>query len=124
MKLAMWVLVAACAATAPVPTVVEATPAVPVESKGACADVAGTWEVEGCGGAGCRTRRRGCATSLECDGGVKSYTGSVSGHEVTYSGQNAVGITATCRATVRGDSMKGSCSAPGLPSCRFTATRQ
>jgi len=131
MRIAMLLVVTACAA-APMPIVVETTPAAaapaeppaPMGDPPACANVAGTWEVDGCGGDTCKIRQRGCSTSLACGGGAKSYSGSVQGDEVTYTGENVAGMTATCRATVRGDTMKGSCSSAGLPSCRFTATRE
>jgi hypothetical protein len=91
---------------------------------GPCANVAGTWEVSGCGDDECVIAQTGCSTSLDCDSGTASYSGSVSGSNVSFAGRNAAGLQATCGATVNGSSMSGTCTSAGLPSCGFSASRQ
>lgn len=94
------------------------------EPSGSCVNVAGEWEVDGCGGDSCTIVQDGCAAALDCDSGTASYSGSVSGSRVSFAGRNALGQQASCSATVSGGAMSGSCTPQGLPSCSFTARRQ
>jgi hypothetical protein len=68
--------------------------------------------------------QRGCAVDLRCRGGSVSYEGSVSGGAVEFAGESGAGIPATCRATITGATMRGTCTPralPDLPTCGFTA---
>lgn len=90
-----------------------------------CVKVGGRWEISGtCGPDVCSISQRGCKVSLQCRSGSAARAGSVSGRVVDFSGESAVGVVATCRGTVTGNTMKGTCtphSAQGLATCAFTA---
>lgn len=93
-------------------------------NNGNCTSIAGTWGVTGtCGADTCVVTQSGCNTNFSCGGGTHSYTGSVSGNSVSYAGQTAKGINATCSGTVNGASMSGTCSGAGA-TCTFAATRK
>lgn len=93
-------------------------------SSSKCTNIAGTWGVTGaCGPDNCVVTQNGCSTNFSCGGGSHSYTGSVSGNSVSYSGQTAGGVPATCSGTVSGATMSGTCSGAGA-SCTFAAAKQ
>jgi hypothetical protein len=98
------------------PTAKEASP---------CVKVGGRWEISGtCGPDVCSISQRGCKVSLRCRSGSAARAGSVSGRVVDFSGESAVGLVATCRGTVTGNTMQGTCTphgAQGLATCSFTA---
>jgi hypothetical protein len=95
------------------------------ESQGSCVEVGGRWEISGtCGTDVCSISQRGCKVSLRCRGGSAARAGSVSGRVVDFSGASGVGLAATCRGTVTGKTMQGTCTphgAQGLVTCAFTA---
>lgn len=93
-------------------------------SGGDCVDIAGTWTISGaCGPDTCVITQSGCSTSFSCSGGSGSYTGSVSGSKVDYSGKSGTGVQGTCTGTVSGNTITGTCTPQGLPQCSFTAKK-
>jgi hypothetical protein len=91
-----------------------------------CIDISGTWTITGlCGIDKCVVSQTNCATDFACSGGTKSYSGTVSGSNFSYSGATIFGVTGDCSGTVSGTSMSGSCSAnSGGGSCTFSGTKQ
>jgi hypothetical protein len=90
---------------------------------GSCAAFAGHWELSGsCGPDECTVTQQGCAVDLRCRGGAVSYRGSIAGNTFEFAGKSAAGIDATCKGTVAGKKLRGSCAMQGVPSCKFTAT--
>jgi hypothetical protein len=91
---------------------------------GSCDSIAGRWVIGGqCGPDLCAITQNGCATTLDCSGGAASYTGSVSGSSLSYSGTAASGAPGTCTGTVSGNTITGSCASAGV-TCTYNATRQ
>lgn len=91
---------------------------------GDCANIVGIWAIDGgCGADVCTISQNGCTTSLLCGSGSVSYTGSLSGDQVTYSGESGGGLESTCQGTVNGGTMTGTCTS-SLGSCPFSAQRQ
>jgi hypothetical protein len=85
---------------------------------GACADIAGTYQVSGsCGVDDCIVTQTGCTVNFACDDGAASYTGSVTQSSVSFTG-----VTGTCQGAVAGNTLSGSCNGP-LGSCSFSATK-
>jgi hypothetical protein len=87
-----------------------------------CSNVAGTWGITGgCGADVCRISQTGCGTTFDCDG-ARGTSGSVSGSDVTWSGTTAGGVPGTCRGTVGGSTITGTCDVSGA-TCDFVAMR-
>lgn len=91
----------------------------------ACADVHGTWGIEGtCGADFCTFTQAGCAiTAVECNSGAHSTSGTLDGNHFTYDGVSNTGVPATCMGTLSGDTMAGTCDIAGLGTCDFSGTR-
>ncbi len=86
---------------------------------GACADIAGVWNVSGtCGVDNCVITQSGCSANFVCDSGSASYSG-----DVTASSVHFVGADGTCDAVVTGGSLMGSCNGSS-GQCLFDATKQ
>jgi hypothetical protein len=93
-------------------------------SGGSCPNIAGTWRVTGaCGSDSCVITQTNCSTNYSCSDGAASYTGSVSGNSVSYSGTSADGIPGTCTGTLDGTTLTGTCNTGDIM-CAFTATKQ
>lgn len=108
-------------ATTPVATPAAATPAAP--SNAACENIAGTWTTGGtCGPDTCVITQNGCTTNFRCSDGAASYTGTVTGTSVAYAGL-ANGKPGSCRGTVKGRTIAGTCQTAGV-TCAFTATKR
>ena len=91
---------------------------------GSCSSIAGTWSTGGsCGPDVCVITQNGCNTSFSCGGGSRSYTGSVEGTSVSYSGKTVTGADGTCQGTLQGSTISGTCSVQGA-TCDFNATKQ
>jgi hypothetical protein len=86
---------------------------------GSCSDITGTWSVGGgCAPDTCTVTQSGCDTNFKCTSGAASFSGTVSGSNVTfYRG------TSTCDGTLQNGALGGTCKA-GSDSCSFTATRR
>ena len=99
------------------------TATTPSPDAGLCQNLAGTWVVSGtCGPSLCVITQSGCATNFACSG-ASSYTGTVSGDDVTYTGQTSSGAPGTCQATTNGVTLTGTCTVEGL-TCSVTATKE
>lgn len=91
-----------------------------------CSSIAGTWTFSGaCGADVCVITQNGCATSLSCSGGAASYTGSVSGSDVSYSGKTSAGTAASCTGKLASDgTLSGTCTPTGMAACAFAGAKK
>jgi hypothetical protein len=80
-------------------------------SGGACANIAGSWSVGGsCGPTDtCEITQTGCSATFRCDSGG-SFSGSVTGNTVRWSGLDGDGAFASCTGSVAGSSFSGTCT--------------
>ena len=74
-----------------------------------CADVSGTWAINGCATASCTVAQSGCSISLACTTVVLTmvdFTGTVDRSSVAFA--NDMG--GSCEGTISGDQMIGTCT--------------
>lgn len=90
-----------------------------------CPDIAGEWQISGtCGPDVCTISQAGCEATLKCSNGASSYTGSIVGQKITYTGKAGNGVPATCSGTLAGDTLAGTCTPVGSPPCSFAASKK
>ncbi len=115
----MW-LVLGCTACA-----CSSTNVTPVEQDGStttCEDLAGTWDVTGCGARGqCTVAQQTCSLSVVCSAfliGEETATGTIDTDDFTFMSESG-----TCTGTVSGTVLAGTCtSAADGSSCAVTGT--
>lgn len=92
---------------------------------GSCADFSGTWQVDGsCGPDTCIvTQDAHCGTSIVCDSGVATYTGTVSGNQFTFSGTTPQGTPGSCRGTTDGSTLQANCTV-AIGTCQLSGVKQ
>jgi hypothetical protein len=88
-----------------------------------CANVSGSWTINGCATAGCTVAQSGCDISLTCTTVVLSavdFTGSVNESAVSFA--NDMG--GSCEGTISGDHMDGTCTSADDGTCDWSADRR
>ena len=82
-----------------------------------CTNVAGTWTITGtCNVNSCVVTQSGCSISMACTGGT--FTGTVSGNDVTFSNS-----TAACSGSGPGNTASGTCATTAGTTCAWSSTR-
>jgi hypothetical protein len=74
-----------------------------------CADVSGSWAINGCATTGCTVAQSGCSISLTCTTVVLTtvdFTGTVAGSAVNF----ADDMGGSCEGTIDGTQMIGTCT--------------
>lgn len=88
------------------------------EGGGSCPQISGNWSLSGCSDTSCTVTQSGCSLTLTCSPSGDTYTGSLSGNDVSFSTASV-----SCAGTVTGTTGSGTCSGGGQ-TCNFTASCQ
>jgi hypothetical protein len=86
-----------------------------------CANANGSWAINGCYSFNCTIAQNECSTTVTCNtlGGDLTFTGSVSGNEITFADENG----GTCEGVIADDQMVGTCTSE-TGTCDFDADRR